>query len=270
MVPSIPRRQAVAALYSHARRLPLTPTAAGGKIVSVRVLRAVLLSVAHYLDATTWAGAFPSMATLAERAGVSVSTARRAVRALEAGGILAVEVGGGRRSNRYALRRPEPAAPVEDRAPRSAGPTIPRGSTPPLLRFAQKRRTPAAPSPKRTTTIPDDLRPLADALTSRGLRASFSLTPDQVAEVRGAVARHGVAPLVRAAYAAHRATNPARWWSAWLDLWSGLTTPTTAPTPATAPADAAPPRDPDRTARGASAARASLAAYGIHRKAVAA
>ncbi len=254
-MPSIPRRQAVAALYSHARRLPLTPTAAGGKLVSARVLRAVLLAVAYYLDAATWSGAFPSMATLAERAEVSVSTARRAVRALEAAGVLAVEVGGGRRSNRYALRRPEPAAPVEDRAPRSAGPTNPRGSTS-LLRSAQKRRQAAAPSPKRIRAIPPDLQDLAGALVGRGLRAAFGLTEQQVADVRAAVARHGVPALVAAAYRAHRASDPARWWSAWLDLWGGLHTPTVAA--ARTAAAAAPVGD---GAAGSTAVRAALASY---------
>lgn len=42
------------------------------------------------------------------------------------------------------------------------------------------------------------------------------------------LARAGVPAMVATAYRAHRAADPARWWSAWLDLWSGLHVPTAA------------------------------------------
>ncbi|MEX5636825.1 helix-turn-helix domain-containing protein [Parafrankia sp. FMc2] len=139
MKSSIARRSAVSALYSHVRTIRLVPTVVGGRMVSVRVLRSTLLGIAYYLDATDWSGAFPSMATLAARAEVSVSTARRAVRALEMAGILATERGGGRRSNRYRIVRPSvpetgsttapkpvPEPSVEDRAAWPPGPITPR------------------------------------------------------------------------------------------------------------------------------------------------
>ncbi len=221
MSPILPRRTAVAHLYEHCRSLALVPTPSGSKVVPVRTMRSVLLAVARYLDAATWAGAFPSMATLAARAEVSVTTARRAVRALEAAGVLATDVGGGRRSSRYRIVRPEPAPRVvdrdRDRPARSRGSTNPRFSTR-SCPDGQERRS-AAP---RAKIIPDDLVPLADALADRGLRASFSLTSDQIADVRSALADHGVSTLIRAAYAAHRATDPARWWSAYISVWSGL------------------------------------------------
>jgi hypothetical protein len=124
-----------------------------------------------------------------------------------------------------------------------------------------ERRTPAAPNPKRIKQLPEDLKPLADALSARGLRASFSLLPEQLADVRRALAEHGVTALVRVAYAAHRATDPARWWSTWLDLWAGLTTPRrpdTAPEPVP-DVPSRPTKDVGRTAAGAAAARAGLA-----------
>jgi hypothetical protein len=221
-----------------------------------------------FCDRDTLAGARPSVATLAERTEVSTRTARRARRALrvlEASAVIVTELGGGRRSSRYRIVQPEPAsmtgqAGQDDRRPPVSDPLPPVG----------RKRRPTAP--KRSTTVPEDLRPLADALTSSGLRASFSLLPEQVTEqvteIRDAIARHGVPALVRAAYAAHRAANPARWWSAWLGIRGGLRSPSEAPTPAPAatPADAPPPRDPDRNAR-AAAAREVLAARDIYRKA---
>ncbi|WP_035920417.1 helix-turn-helix domain-containing protein [Frankia sp. QA3] len=207
--------------------MPLAPSTG----VSVRATRAVLVALVAYIDAGSWSGAFPSLPTLAGRAECSVRTARRALRALEAAGVLVTELGGGRRSNRYRLVRP---VAVEDEAPDAAPSAAgqpgqddrrPRRSTS-LLRSAQKRRA-AAPRSKtekrtRITEIPDDLRPLADALVSRGLRAAFGLTVEQVANVRQAVAQHGVTALVTAAYRAWRRDDPARWWSAWLGLWTGL------------------------------------------------
>ncbi|WP_206779336.1 helix-turn-helix domain-containing protein, partial [Frankia sp. EI5c] len=53
------------------------------------MLRATLLGIAYYRHAEDWSGAFPAMSTLAARAEVSVSTARRAVRGLEMAGVLA-------------------------------------------------------------------------------------------------------------------------------------------------------------------------------------
>ncbi len=262
-------RAAMRVLFAHARAVPLVPAPG----VSVRATRAVLLALVVFCDRESWAGAWPAVPTLAERAEVSIRTARRALRVLEAAGIIVTEVGGGRRSSRYRITRPDPdvtsstvVAPSVAGLPGQDDRRSPVSTS--LPPFGRKRRTPpAASKSKRSTTIPDDIRPLADALAGRGLRASFSLTSDQVAEVRAAVARHGVVPLVRAAYAAHRATNPARWWSAWLGIWGGLTS-TPAPAPPVTSADAPPARDPDRTVRGASAARASLAAYGVHPKAV--
>ncbi|MCK9926699.1 helix-turn-helix domain-containing protein [Frankia sp. Mgl5] len=115
MPSSIPQRSAVSAMYSHVRALTLAPTAVGGRLVSVRVLRSVLLAIAYYLDAADWSGAFPSMPTLAARAEVSVSTARRAVRALESAGVLVTELGGGRRSE------PVPPGPPSASAGTRAG-----------------------------------------------------------------------------------------------------------------------------------------------------
>ncbi len=247
-------RGAMRALFSYARAVPLTPAPG----VSVRACRAVLVALVAFVDRDTWAGAWPAVATLADRAEVSTRTARRALRVLEATGVIVTELGGGRRSSRYRIVRPEPAVTgqtgQDDRRP----PVSTRSS------LRSERRTPAAP--KRSTAVPDDLLPLASALASRGLRASFSLLPEQVTEVRDAIARHGVATLVRAAYAAHKVTDPARWWSAWLGLWSGLHTPPT-PVSAAPAADAPPPRDPDLNARGAAAARDALAARGIYGKA---
>ncbi|MCL9794628.1 hypothetical protein [Frankia sp. AgKG'84/4] len=123
---------------------------------------------------------------------------------------------------------------------------------------------------KRLRELPDDLLPLSQELLARGLRASFSLTAAEVAEVREALARHGVAPLVRAAYAAHQPLRPARWWSAWIGLWSGL--PTRLPARSAAPpsaADTPPPRRPDVTAAGLTACRAALAARRTLRKSTA-
>lgn len=85
----------MSALYSHVRALPLVPTAVGSVVVSVRVLRSVLLAIAYYLDADDWSGAFPFVATIAGRAECSVSSARRAVRALEAAGVLAASSSAG-------------------------------------------------------------------------------------------------------------------------------------------------------------------------------
>jgi len=265
----MPRRTSVAALYSHARSIALVPTVVGGKTVSSRVLRAVLLAVANYLDPTDWAGAFPSMATLPDRAEVSVSTARRAVRALETIGILVVEIGGGRRSNRYRLVRSKPAeAPagtanefVENAAPaRSQGPcsSVPGTddsvvSTSPHSPFGRMRQHAAAH--KRGRAVPDDLRPLADALAAKGLRAAYGLTAAQLAEVRAVVARAGVPAMVAAAYRAHRAADPARWWSAWVDLWVGLHVPAHTPAAPVSEPEGAPIGDP---VVGAAACRAAL------------
>ncbi|MCK9898011.1 helix-turn-helix domain-containing protein [Frankia sp. AgB32] len=235
--------------------------------VSVRLMRRVLDTLCSYADSRSWDGAFPAVSTIAAGSECSVRAARRALRALEDAGIIVTEVGGGRKSSRYRIVRPAQAAPVAPpvvaEQPGHAG----RGSfscisLPP---FGRKRRPAAAsnsnPNPKRIKKLPEDLRPLADALTARNLRAAFSLTVEQLAEVRRALAEHGVPALVRAAYNAHRATDPARWWSAWLGLWSGLTAPSR-PAPASGPAPDVPPRpdrDPVRAAVGAAAARAALA-----------
>ncbi|WP_161849095.1 helix-turn-helix domain-containing protein [Frankia sp. ACN1ag] len=252
MVPSIPRG-AVRALFTHARAVPLAPAPG----VSVRACRAVLVALVVFVDRDSWSGAWPAVATLAERAEVSIRTARRALRALEAAGVIVTEVGGGRRSSRYRLVRP-PAEP--DAVTGQAGQDDRRSPvfTPPLPSVEAAQ---AAPRPKRIRKLPEDLRPLADALTSRGLRASFSLTGEQVADVRAALSRHGVPALVGAAYRAHQPLRPARWWSAWLGLWSGLHAPSGVPagTPATS-APPAPQLRPEVNAAGAAACRAVLAA----------
>ncbi|MCK9925857.1 helix-turn-helix domain-containing protein [Frankia sp. Mgl5] len=282
MTSSIPHRSAVSALYSHVRVIRLVPTVVCGRVVSVRVLRSVLLAIAYYLDAVDWSGAFPSMSTLAARAEVSVSTARRAVRALEAAGVLATERGGGRRSNRYRLvRPPAPAAaaagsvagstaapmsgpqpPVEDRGARSPGPTTSQESTsrPPGGRTRRPCR-PAAAS-RRGRMVPEDLRLLADALAARGLRASYALTAGQVDGVRAVLGRVGVGAMVAAAYRAHRAADPARWWSAWLDIWSGLHPAPAPPAPVTSPPPPPAATTVGDAAVGAAACRAALAAAG--------
>ncbi|WP_157475772.1 helix-turn-helix domain-containing protein [Parafrankia sp. EUN1f] len=270
MSSSIPQRSAVSALYSHVRAVKLVPTVVCGRVVSVRVLRSTLLAVAYYLDAEDWSGAFPSMPTLAARAEESVSTARRAVRALETIGVLVTEIGGGRRSNRYRIVRPAataaestagpksaPETPAEDRGARSSGPTTPEGFT---WRSPGGER--GGPAGRETTTsrrgrmVPADLRPLADALVSRGLRASYALTAGQADGVRAVLGRVGVGGMVSAAYRAHRATDPARWWSAWLDIWSGLHTTYASPAPP-ASVGSAPVGD---AAVGAAACRAALVA----------
>ncbi|WP_158230820.1 helix-turn-helix domain-containing protein [Frankia sp. CcI49] len=90
-------------------------------------------------------------------------------------------------------------------------------------------RPQAAAHIHRIRSIPDDLVNLADALLSRGLRATFSLTPEQVGVVRQVLERVGVSAMVRAAYDAHQSWNPARWWSAWLEIWQGLHVPSGRP-----------------------------------------
>ncbi|WP_261565463.1 helix-turn-helix domain-containing protein [Frankia gtarii] len=250
----IPQR-AVRALFTYARSVPLAPTTG----VSIRAMRAVLVALVAFVDADSWSGAFPAVPTLATRAECSVRTARRALRALEAAGVIVTDLGGGRRSSRYRLVRPAAAA-APDSVTGQPGQDDRRSPvfTPPL---PSVEAAPAAPRPKRIRTLPDDLRPLADALTSRGLRASFSLTGEQLADVRAALARHGVTPLVGVAYRAHQPLRPARWWSAWLGLWSGLHAP--ASVPAGTAATSAPPVPelrPELNAAGAAACRAELAA----------
>ncbi len=184
-------------------------------------------------------------------------TARRALRALEAAGVIATELGGGRKSSRYRLVRPAAAAgpgPVA-RQPGQDGRRSPVSTSPPSS-CGRRRRPAAAPSPKRIRAIPPDLQDLASALVGRGLRAAFGLTEQQLADVRAAVARCGVSTLVAAAYRAHRASDPARWWSAWLDIWGGLHAPTVA-APRTAAA-AVPMGD---GAAGSTVVRAALASY---------
>ncbi|OHV25438.1 hypothetical protein BBK14_22180 [Parafrankia soli] len=88
-------------MYSHVRALTLVPTAVGGRLVSVRVLRSVLLAIAYYLDAADWSGAFPSR--------------YRLVRPAPAPG---------------PAPGPAPASSHEDRAPRSPGPTTSYALTP--------------------------------------------------------------------------------------------------------------------------------------------
>ncbi|KLL10820.1 MULTISPECIES: helix-turn-helix domain-containing protein [Protofrankia] len=249
----VPRR-ALASLYAHVRALTLTP--AGG--VSVRSLRAVLVALVAFLDAETWSGAFPSMATLAARAECSDRTARRAVRALEAAGVLAVELGGGRRSNRYRLIRPDggPAAsadpvPVSGQ-PGHAGRRSPVSTSRTPFGRTRRRAREATGQP-----VPDDLRPLADALHARGLRAAYGLDDQQADGVRATLARVGVAAMVQAAYRAHRATDPARWWSAWTGLWTGLHVPSS---PATATPTPTVPRSAATAAAGLAACRSALAA----------
>ncbi|WP_261554207.1 helix-turn-helix domain-containing protein [Frankia tisae] len=202
------------------------------------------------VDAVTWAGSFPSMETIATRAECSVSTARRAVRALESLGLLVTERGGGRLSNRYRLARPDdgqdhtndmPDGP-EDHGAALEDTTGQPGqddrrhpiSTQKIFKRLTPDRSPAqahaapqtsTPTKSRIRVIPDDLRPLAEALTSRGLRASFSLLPDQVDVVHQALTRVGVTAMVTAAYRAFKATDPPRWWSAWLGIWEGLGEP---------------------------------------------
>lgn len=281
MSPILPRRTAVSAIYSHCRALVLEPTTAGARTVPTRTMRAVLLAVAYYLDAGTWSGAFPSMATLAARAEVSVTTARRAVRALEAAGVLVTELGGGRKSSRYRIVPPAgvgtglttDANGAQDDA--GTGQASRSGTGVPgqkdrrspvctsLSPFGRKRqaRPAASKSKQRSTTIPEDLRPLADALVGRGLRAAYGLTAQQADEVRAVLGRVGIPAMVSAAYRAHRATNPAVWWSAWVGMWSGLHVPAT---PVRTPSPDVP-VTPDaggteRTMSGAAAARAAIAA----------
>lgn len=269
---------AVRHLWRHARTVTLTATAVGGIVVSARILRTVLAAIVHNISAVTWEGSFPSMATIAERAECSVSTARRAVRALEAAGILVTEAGGGRKSNRYRLVRPvgdehqDDTTPSTDRGARSSRPTTPQ----PLpqraksgLRARVHARAAQTNRPPRSTTIPEDLRPLADALVGRGLRAAYGLTKAQADDVRAVMARVGVPAMVAAAYRAHRANDPARFWSAWVGMWNGLHEPCerpAAPSPVvSAPVDAG---GAERTMSGAAAARAAIAA--ARRQAVAA
>ncbi len=250
-----------ALLFRHAEAVALAAVAG----VSVRMMRQVLLALCQHADSRSWDGAFPALDTIAARAECSIRAARRALRALEAGGIIVTEVGGGRRSSRYRIVRPD-SPPPADKAPQPGQEDRGSLSCNSLPPFGRKRRTAAAsnsnPSPKRIKQLPADLRPLADALTARNLRASFSLTVEQLTEVRRVLAEHGIPALVRAAYAAHRATDPARWWSAWLGLWSGLTAPSR-PTAPAGPMGDSPPRpdrNPERTAAGAAAVRVALAA----------
>ncbi|MCK9898030.1 helix-turn-helix domain-containing protein [Frankia sp. AgB32] len=252
-------RGALSVLYSHARAVALT-SAPG---VSARTCRSVLIALVAFCDRDTWAGAWPAVATLAERAEISPRTARRALRVLETAGIIATEIGGGRKSSRYRIVPPstEPS-PVSGQTGQDG---LRSPVSIPLPPFGRKRRPAAAASnsnPKRIKQLPEDLRPLADALTARNLRAAFSLTAGQLAEVRQALAEHGIPALVRAAYAAHKAADPARWWSAWLGLWSGLTAPSrpTAPTGPSPDSSPRPDRNPERTTAGAAAVRAALAA----------
>ncbi len=249
-MPGALRRSAVRALYAYARTVPLTPTVVGPTTVSSRVLRSVLAAVVRNVDAVTWAGSFPSMETIAARAECSVSTARRAVRALESLGLLVTERGGGRLSNRYQLVRPDdgqehtndtPDGPEDHGAVRedtTGQPGQDDRRHPISTRKIFKRLTPdrspaqahaapqtSTPTKSRIRLIPDDLRPLADALAARGLRASFSLLPDQLDIVRQALTRVGVTAMVTAAYRAFKAADPPRWWSAWLGIWEGLGEP---------------------------------------------
>ncbi len=237
MSPSMPRpRTAKGVLFRYAETVALVAVTG----VSVRMLRRVLLALCSHVDSTTWAGAFPSMATIAERAECSVRAARKAVRALELTGVVVTELGGGRRSNRYRLVRPESAAPTDVEAPNDDTPTRTgqrgtecRRSLPLTSRSSLRSERLSAPAASkivkpRGKAVPDDLRPLADALVSRGLRAAYGLTEGQADEVRAAMARAGVAAMVSAAYRAHRANDPARWWSAWLGLWTGMHVPSPA------------------------------------------
>lgn len=210
-------RGALRVLYAHARAVSI----ASAPGVSARSSRNVLLALVAFCDRDTWAGAWPALATLAGHADVSIRTARRALRVLEAAGVIATELGGGRRSSRYRIIRPASTPSVadqpghDDRRPPVSTPLAPSG---------RKRRPAAAPTstlnpepeskpeskrkpmrkPKRIWNLPEDLRPLADALATRNLRAAFSLLPEQLAEVRRALAEHGIPALVRAAYTAYR------------------------------------------------------------------
>ncbi|WP_235497952.1 hypothetical protein [Frankia sp. R43] len=85
----------------------------------------------------------------------------------------------------------------------------------------------------RIRVVPDDLRSLAEGLADARLRASFSLTREQVDIVRAALGRVGEGALIRAAELAHKAWDPARFWSAWVGIWQGLT-PRSAPRKSTA------------------------------------
>lgn len=254
-MPKTARRSAVSALFSYVRSIPLEPVMVGETRVSSRILRDVLAAVVRNIDAITWEGSWPSMATIADRAECSVSSARRAVRGLESLGILVTVIGGGRKSNDYRLVRPVEVGPVDEVGPilavvewdddaddiriveeRPVSPVITTDDTTSFTQESFKRPgtdshqgtppvRPQAAYIHRVRVIPDDLVDLADALADKKLRAAFSLTPEQVDVVRQVLARVGVPAMVRAADNAHRANDPARWWSAWLDLWQGLHVP---------------------------------------------
>lgn len=266
MSPIVARRTAVTALYEHCRTVTLTSTRAGVRVVAARTMRAVLLAIVRNVDASTWEGSFPAMATIADRAEVSVSTARRAVRALEISGVLVTEIGGGRRSSRYKLVRP--ATADESKIEASSCPVNVTDDplyVPPLFSLRSKSgRVPAASKIRkkirRSTTIPEDLRPLADALAGRGLRAAYGLTKAQADDVRQVLARVGLPAMVSAAYRAHRANDPARFWTAWVGMWQGLHMPTAerAARPATPAGGTHIVASAETTAAGVSAARAAV------------
>ncbi len=225
----------------HARDVPLGLQVVGGAVVSVALQRGVLRAIADHAD-PDGSGAFPCIATIARRTGCSVRSAQRGVRALEQAGIIVTVVGGGRLSNLYMILmsgRPETPGPSDDR--HVAAPTTPCRTTStytkkiksgsarvretPSRCASVSTRTPPRSSRPRGRHIPDDLRPLADALAARGLRAAYALDDRDADEVRAIIARVGIPRMVEAAYRSHRRDDPARWWSAWTGLWSGLHVP---------------------------------------------
>ncbi|WP_322766501.1 helix-turn-helix domain-containing protein [Frankia sp. Cr1] len=201
--------------------------------MSVALQRVVLCEIASFADADG-TGAFPAVATLARLVGCSDRSIQRTLRALEQGGHITTITGGGRLSNWYTIAMPAASDRHVTAPPTACRPTstctkeIKSGSArapeTPSRCASVPTRTPPRSGP-RGRSIPDDLRPLADALHARGLRAAYALDDHQADDVRTIIARVGIPAMVAAAYRAFQPARPAVWWSAWLGIWAGLYVP---------------------------------------------
>ena len=221
----------------------------------------VLVCLADYAHAETML-CHPSIARVAKRARCSESTARRAIRALEAAGLVVRETTtGGRDTNVYRIvmiepgqnDTPTPAVHTETQPSPAETPVIHRANSQPCqndtpqtegchprqgtpVTDATPALAPVTPEPlmnHQSTASRDDERrrqqrtQLEQACRTAGLSARFDkLTDTDTATIDAMIAAHGIDRLVENARQSHRPDDPARSVKAWLPSWRALPLPT--------------------------------------------
>jgi len=100
---------------------------------------------------------WPSMGRIAKKTCMSVRGVQKVIRRLEAGGWLAVDVGGGRHGcNNYTIKTPNVVRPERGSPPNVSAKNPEPGSPEPSRTISKKEETNVSSKKKRGTRLPDD------------------------------------------------------------------------------------------------------------------